>query len=801
VLTRQLPKKEANMQLLPRRSMRRQAIAPIALMATSMFSSAALAQTPAQPVLEELIVTAQKRAEDLQSVPVSVQALGTERLDQLNVQDFDDFIQFLPSAVFRQSFETTQVYMRGVASGADGNHSASQPSVGVYVDEQPVTTIQGSLNINVYDFARVEALAGPQGTLFGASSQAGTIRMITNKPVLNDQTGGLDVSVNSIDHGGIGYSVEGFANLPISDRAAIRLVGWDRHDAGYIDNVHGTRTFPTSGATDDNAAFVKKDYNDSDTVGARAALKIDLDDNWTITPSLMAQSQERNGVGAFDPAVGDLKLQHYHPETGKDRWAQAALTIEGKIGNFDVVYAGAHLKRKTDADFDYSDYAYHYDTQTTYGAYWVDDLGNPTNPSQYFHSQDQFTKTSHELRFASPDENRLRVIAGLFYQEQQDKIFQQYRINNLGSAIEVPGYADTIWLTRQIRKDTDKAIFGEISFDATDKLTLTGGLRLFKAESNLKGFFGYGAGFSGSTGEAACFGPAVVSGSPCTNVNKSTSESDHTYKINATYQIDPDRMVYATVSTGYRPGGVNRRGSLPPYQSDFLTNYEFGWKTQWMDDRLRWNGAVFFEKWEDFQFAILGQNGLTEIKNAAQAEIRGFETDLTYAATDNLRVSGSLAYTDAKLSENYCGYVKPGTNTPETSCPNAGNSAAPEAPSGQQLPITPKLKFNLTARYQFDLAGHDSFVQGSLLNQSSSWPELRTVQRSILGRLDGYTQLDVSAGTRFADWSLEAFIKNVADERGEVSRYAECPITVCGVQTYIVPIQPRTIGLKLGRKF
>jgi iron complex outermembrane receptor protein len=202
------------MQLLPRRSMRRQAIAPIALMATSMFSSAALAQTPAQPVLEELIVTAQKRAEDLQSVPVSVQALGTERLDQLNVQDFDDFIQFLPSAVFRQSFETTQVYMRGVASGADGNHSASQPSVGVYVDEQPVTTIQGSLNINVYDFARVEALAGPQGTLFGASSQAGTIRMITNKPVLNDQTGGLDVSVNSIDHGGIGYSVEGFANLP-----------------------------------------------------------------------------------------------------------------------------------------------------------------------------------------------------------------------------------------------------------------------------------------------------------------------------------------------------------------------------------------------------------------------------------------------------------------------------------------------------------------------------------------------------------------------------------------------------------
>ena len=241
--------------------------------------------------LEEIVVTAQKRTEDLQSVPLSIQALGTQRLQELNVQRFDDYVRFLPSVSFQSVGPGfAAVYMRGVASGGDGNHSASLPSVGIYLDEQPITTIQGALDVHLYDIARIEALAGPQGTLYGASSQAGTIRIITNKPDPAEFDAGYGLEVNSVDSGDIGYLAEGMVNLPINDRTAVRLVGWHRHDAGYIDNVYRERTFPTSGITVDNANFVENNYNEAYTTGARAALRLDLTDNWTITPQVMAQT-------------------------------------------------------------------------------------------------------------------------------------------------------------------------------------------------------------------------------------------------------------------------------------------------------------------------------------------------------------------------------------------------------------------------------------------------------------------------------------------------------------------------------
>jgi outer membrane receptor protein involved in Fe transport len=171
--------------------------------------------------LEEIVVTAQKRTEDLQSVPLSIQAFSTQRLQDLNIQRFDDYVRFMPSV----SYQTlgpgfAAVYMRGVASGGDGNHSGSLPSVGIYLDEQPITTIQGALDVHLYDIQRVEALAGPQGTLYGASSQAGTLRIITNRPDASAFDASYGLEVNSVDGGGLGYLAEGMVNLPINDRAA-----------------------------------------------------------------------------------------------------------------------------------------------------------------------------------------------------------------------------------------------------------------------------------------------------------------------------------------------------------------------------------------------------------------------------------------------------------------------------------------------------------------------------------------------------------------------------------------------------
>src|SRR5262245_32067775 len=198
-------------------------------------------------VLGEVIVTSQKREENLQDVPISVDNLNTESLDQLNIQNFKNYVQYLPTVSQQPSIGSGSgfnlVYMRGVATGGDGQATTSQPSVGTYLDEQPITTVQGNLDVHLYDIARVESLAGPQGTLYGASSQAGTIRIITNKPDPSGFKAGYSLEGNMVDKGGSGYVAQGFANFPISENAAIRLVGWTLKDAGWIDNIAGTRLY------------------------------------------------------------------------------------------------------------------------------------------------------------------------------------------------------------------------------------------------------------------------------------------------------------------------------------------------------------------------------------------------------------------------------------------------------------------------------------------------------------------------------------------------------------------------------
>ena len=275
-------------------------MAGLGLFTTTMLcgSGAAFAQTDrgtaAQPVPaaasddQEVIVTAQKRSENLQNVPISIQALGAVALQEQNVSNFQDYTRLLPSVSY-QTLQPgqTNVYIRGVASGGDGNHSGSLPSVGVYLDEQPVTTIGGTLDVHVYDIARIEVLRGPQGTLYGASSEAGTIRIITNQPDTSGFYGQVDGELNTVSHGDFGGSLEGFVNVPVSETVALRLVGWYQHDAGYIDNVPGSRTFLPAGNGDqitiNNDGLVEDDFNDVDTIGGRAALGIDLDDNWTVT--------------------------------------------------------------------------------------------------------------------------------------------------------------------------------------------------------------------------------------------------------------------------------------------------------------------------------------------------------------------------------------------------------------------------------------------------------------------------------------------------------------------------------------
>jgi outer membrane receptor protein involved in Fe transport len=788
--------------------------------------------------LEEIVVTATKREETLQNVPLAITALGTEKLEQLHVTDFTEYAKFLPTVAFETSAPGfSRVFMRGVASGDNGNHSGSLPSVGVYLDEQPITTIQGALDLHIYDIARVESLAGPQGTLYGASSQAGTVRIITNKPDPSKFEAGYDVQ-GMMTRGEGGYIVEGFVNLPVGTNAAIRLVGWSEHDPGYIDNVagtnvdygilNGTRTFPTwcqaqggSGAPGScqvgagaisNAAYRKSNYNTVETNGARAALRINLDDNWTITPTVMGQSQRVGGSFAYDPGIGELKLAHFFTDNSKDSWWQTALTVEGKIANFDVTYAGAYLKRWDRTTSDYSDYTFFYDKLHGSGAYFYDSAHNIVNPQQFIYGYDDYKKFSHELRIATPKDYPLRFVGGAFLQKQEHRILQDYVVPTLvGSGLDVTGWPGTLWLTDQRRLDRDRAVFGELTYDLTPQLSGTLGIRHFWAINSLEGFYGFGPGFSSQTGESnpkCALNPAGFNGAPCNDLPyQEINESGNTYKANLTYKITDNKLVYATWSRGFRPGGVNRRDTgkngvppfqqFPPYKADFLDNFEFGWKTTWLENTLRFNGAIYYQKWKDFQYSYLGPNAFTILTNAGGAKIKGIEGELEWAATRALTLSGGFAYTDAKLSQNFCKQLENGQPLAYDACPDEDKAA-----DGQRLPVTPKFKANVTARYAFDLGGgYDSHVQGSVVYVGQRLASLLPFEQQILGDMPAYTLLDLSAGIGKDGWTAELFVNNATDKRAVLTLFAQCGVADCGAEHYIVPATPRTIGIKFGQRF
>ncbi len=829
-----------------------------------------------QPDNGDIIITALKRADSLQNVPISVQALGTKKLDELNISNFTDYVTSLPSVSFQAlggTPGTNVVYMRGVASGGDGNHSGSLPSVGVYLDEQPVTTIGGNLDVHIYDIARIESLSGPQGTLYGASSEAGTIRIITNKPDTSKFTGRIDLEGNKVSKGGWGGKAEGMLNVPLSSFAAFRVVGYYQRDAGYIDNVPGTRNFispavgggppavatypnntirPDGGISVNNAPFVKKDYNDTEIWGGRAALKVDLDSNWTITPSFMYQDTRSHGSYGFDPQVGDLKVQHFFPEYRRDKFWQAGLTIEGKLGNWDLTYAGAYLERKDLQSSDYTDYSEAYDNLYSsvgglayYFAY-LNANGNTIDPRQRVVGSDYFKKFSQEFRVASPSTDRFRVVAGAFYQRQSNFIHQDYQITGLDPALSVNGWPGTLWLTQQHRVDKDYAMFGEMSYDITPQLTFTAGGRAFIYDNTLIGFFGFGrnpgggytasppnAAFSSRTGFIQCFTtggqrlrdalasggtttliPPAVAGAPCTNLGVyatgqgvipvEASGQGVTYRFNLSWKPRNGLLMYGTVSRGFRPGGINRRADVQPYSADFLTNYELGAKTTWWGGKFRFNAAVYRQDWDKFQFSFLGANSFTEIHNGPNARIWGAEFDSSLTL-GGLSLTASGSYTDAKTTKNLCLF-----DDPTYTCSGPGNLVS--AAKGTRLPITPQVKLNGTARYTTPVgtSGTKVYGQAVVSYQGSASTDIRTAvyetftgnvinPAAKLGRLPSFASADFAVGAEFKTFTMELFIENAFDARGQLSRFQACGS--CGQRPYIVPIRPQTVGMRLGAKF
>jgi outer membrane receptor protein involved in Fe transport len=756
--------------------------------------------------LEEIVVTAQKRSENLQDVPISLQVFDSRQLQDLRVTSFDEYAKYLPSLSSRNSGPGREtLFIRGVTNGTDGLHVGSQPTVAVYLDEQSVTTIGNVLDVHIYDIARVEQLSGPQGTLFGASAMAGTIRLITNKPSIQAFEAGFDLDVNTMSTGTAGGMLEGFVNIPVTDSTAIRLVGFTEHNGGYIDNVPGPpETYPTSGVARSNAGLVRNDFNDVTTNGGRAALRIDLGQSWTVTPTVMLQQQTADGVPGFKPRLGDLDVARYFPDTSDDRWWQAALTIEGKIADLDIVYSGNYMDRQFDTSSDYSDYTFTYDVYYAsmpqyFGDLFRNDAGDVISPAMRLSSSDQITRSSHELRLSSPDDWRLRFVAGAFVQDQQDDIRDEFRVDGLATIYSITGQPGVQYLNAMTRTDRDWAVFGEVSYDLGSDLTLTGGLRAFGYDNAVYGFYGYngqpqyGGLAPRPTGEQLCEpGSAAIAGPgrPCIDIDQQTDDTGSTHRLTLTYRADADRMLYATWSTGFRPGGINRTRDAEPFQPDYLTNLETGWKTSWLENRLRFNGALFLERWQDPQYTVCGTNCVYIVINAGAAEIYGLEMDVQWVASDSLTLSGSATWLDAELTEDACRYGYSGS-----SCNNEEGVADPTVPpvarAGTPLP-TSRFKGNLIARYTFDIADLEAHLQAAMVGQSAV---LATPTQT-----PGYATLDLAAGIGHLGWSTELYVRNAFDRRGEQARFDLCGLPDC-TDMVIIPIVPRTVGLTFRRRF
>ena len=775
--------------------------------------STAIAQQPAPQAgngLQEIVVTATKRAESLQSVPMAITAIDSSKIDQLHVQDFDDYVKLLPSVSYQaQAPGFEHALIRGVSSDSNANHSGPQPTVGIYLDNQPITTIQGALDLHMYDIARVEELSGPQGTLYGASSEAGTIRIITNKPVLNTFSAAYDLDGNYVDHGGPGGTAEGYVNLPVGRSAALRVVAWKQHKAGYINNIPANRTYPLNGVTVSNAAVAGNHYNDVDVTGARAALKVDLDDNWTVSPVVIAQDEKTNGVFGYIPSLGDLNTERFTPDDSDDRFVDSALTVEGKVHDFDITYTGAYIKRNTHVHTDYSDYTLAYQGSASYTSLWVGPNGAKIDPTQREINRGHYEMVSNELRFTTPVDYPLRAVGGIFYQRQQHQIESDFVIPGIDPTYTVTGWPNTWWLTEEMRVDRDQAAYTELTYDLSSRFTFTGGIRHFVYENTLEGFTGYGpTNPLGPPGQAAptCVTPGVY-GAPCLSFDQGTSGTGNTYKLNLDYKLAPAKLVYVTWSTGFRPGGVNRAGNLPPYKPDYLTNVELGWKFTFAHV-FRWNGAIFHEDWRDFQFQFLGSNSLTRIANAGVARIVGLESELGWAATRNLMLTAGFTIMNPELKGNYCDRLNP-DGSPMTSNPCYKPSRTPGlpptpyvplAPDGQQLPSTSKVKGNMTARYTFPLGDWQGHAQGALMYQSQEWADLRTAQREEIGAQPGFATFDLSFGGSHGDSRVELYVTNLLDKRGQIFRYTSCG-SCYKVAAYAVPTQPRTIGIRFGQDF
>jgi iron complex outermembrane receptor protein len=868
------------------------AAAVAAILGTRM-GAAVAADQPATPEaapavgIQEVVVTAQRRSENAQDVPIAIQAFSADTLKELNVTSFDDLLRYLPNVSAPSSGPgQDQVFMRGISAGSVATQSGGSisgfPNVAIYLDEQSGQLPGRNLDVYAADLERVEVLEGPQGTLFGAGAQAGVIRYITNKPKLNATEASVTAGYGVTAGGDPNSDITAVLNVPlISDTLAVRAVVYNEKRGGYINNLPSTFTreptdlgihyanylggcaaigncqVPPGSPVINNYALAKNAINPVTYGGGRLSALWNINDQWNALITQSYQDMEADGVFYQMPLSSDgvplpqQSVTLFNPSWNKDRFENTALVINGKLGDLKLVYAGSYLVRNLDTQQDYTNYARgkYADYYQCHGA----DNGLPAmcfSPATTWTEKERNTHLSQELRLSTPEEWRLRGIVGAFWEELKiyDELNWNYKTMPPCTATVVfgcetdigppPGASvnnpapirgDNVGFFNDVKRGyTQTALFSSLDFDLLPKvLTVTAGTRYFHFDNNEKGAV-VGTAFGVPTG---CYEAGLP---PCLN-NATNIDAENlrtTYKgfrsrANLTWHIVPDVLAYYTWSQGFRPGAFNRSAAcyvpdaqgIPTYcsplayKSDDLTNNELGWKSEFLNHRLQWNGAIYQEDWKNAQVSffdpgVLGNVGFST--NGPDYRIRGVETSFIALLTEGLTAQGAVSWDSSEQTNSpFLIANNPALLANPASAGEFGKPVLvfgnPYGPLGTPAANAPPLQFNLRLRYQWVMSSYNLFAQAGATHTAHSYtqfgsnPALSTGGAISTNQLrfenPPYTEYDASVGCGRDAWTAELYAQNLTD----VIQSTWTSTAQFSLQQTIT--RPRVLGVRVGYKF
>jgi len=778
--------------------------------------------------------------------------------------------------------------MRGLSAGNVATQSGGSingfPNVAIYLDEQSGQLPGRNLDVYAADLERVEVLEGPQGTLFGAGAQAGVIRYITNKPKLNVTEGSVSGSYGVTAGGDPNTDITAVLNLPlIADKLAVRGVVYDDRRGGYINNVPATFTrnastdlgihyanypsgcgptttpcqVPPGSPVINNNAIAASAINPVTYQGVRVAARWDFADDWSALITQSYQDMDAEGVFYQMPKSSDgvalpkQSVTLFNNSYNKDRFENTALTINGRIGVLRAVYAGSYLVRNLDTVQDYTNYA-----RGLYADYYQCHAADPANglaatcfsPSSVWNETERNAHQSHELRLSTPDNWRMRGIAGAFWEDLRinDQLNWLYKtlppctatvtlgcLTNIGPVPRsdvnnpAPVRNDNVAFFNDVKRGyRQRALFTSVDLDLVPKvLTITAGTRYYHFDNEEVG---------AESGSFSCYQaglPPCLTSAATVDIGK---ENLHTvYKgfksrANLTWHILPDVLTYYTWSQGFRAGAFNRSFAcyLPdrtsgilrycsplPYTSDNLTNNEFGWKTEFLDHRLQWNGAIYKEDWRNVQVSffdpgVLGNVGFNA--NGPDYRIRGVETSVIAVLAHGLTAQGGASWNSSEqtnspylIANNPALLLNPAT-AGEYGKPIV-NILNPYGPPGSPSSFAPPLQFNARLRYQWVMSSLNLFAQAGVTHtahsftQSGSNPVLSAGSNISTNQLrfenPPYTLYDVSCGVTKEAWSVELYALNLTN----VIKSTFTSDAQFSLQESIT--RPRVLGVKIGYKF